>query len=161
MCFSTKQQLNTGKSLPVLYLNLWLRFPTAETANTVISKFLSLYYFMLCAFNGLNILGDPGAVSGGGKKSKRARKKIGRRKVKNENRSPWDSTLNRPVPKPFKILACDWAQKYFCAQSESSSFRVTFVTSYSKVFSAKLFDRLFAIYLLARAGEFPSIEKCH
>ena len=34
------------------------------------------------------ILGDPGAVSGGGKKSKRARKKIGRRKVKNENRSP-------------------------------------------------------------------------
>ena len=109
----------------------------------------------------LLILGDPGAVSGGGKKSKRARKKIGRRKFKNENRSPWDSTLNRPVPKPFKILACDWAQKYFCAQSESSSFRVTFVTSYSKVFTAKLFDRLFAIYLLARAGEFPSIEKCH
>ena len=107
------------------------------------------------------ILGDPGAVSGGGKKSKRARKKIGRRKVKNENRSPWDSSLNQPVPKPFKILACDWAQKYFCAQSESSSFRVTFVTSYSKVFSAKLFDRLFAIYLLARAGEFPTIEKCH
>ena len=30
------------------------------------------------------ILGDPGAVSGGGKKSKRARKKIGQRKVKNE-----------------------------------------------------------------------------
>ena len=60
----------------------------------------------------LLILGDTGAVSGGGKKSKRARKKIGRRKFKNENRSPWDSTLNRPVPKPFKILACDWAQKY-------------------------------------------------
>ena len=107
------------------------------------------------------ILEDPGAVSGGGKKSKRARKKIGRRKVKNENRSPWDSTLNRPVPKPCKILACDWAQKYFCAQSESSSFRVTFVTSYSNVFTAKFFDRLFAIYLLARAGEFPSVEKCH
>ena len=49
----------------------------------------------------------------------------------------------------------------FCAQSESSSFRVTFVTSYSNVFTAKLFARLFAIYLLARAGEFPSIEKCH
>ena len=59
------------------------------------------------------ILGDPGAVSGGGKKAKRARKKIGRRKVKKESRSPWDSSLNRPVPKPFKILACDWAQKYF------------------------------------------------
>jgi len=30
------------------------------------------------------ILGDPGAVSGGGEKSKRARKKSGRRKVKKE-----------------------------------------------------------------------------
>ena len=59
------------------------------------------------------ILEDPGALSGGGKKAKRARKKIGRRKVKKEIRSPWDSSLNRPVPKPFKILACDWAQKYF------------------------------------------------
>ena len=61
----------------------------------------------------LHILGDPGAVSGSGKKAKRARKKIRRRKVTNESRSPWDSSLNRPVPKPFKILACDWAQKYF------------------------------------------------
>ena len=59
------------------------------------------------------ILGDPGAVSAGGEKAKRTRKKFGRRKVKNEGRSPWDSSLNQPVPKPFKILACDWAQKYF------------------------------------------------
>ena len=44
----------------------------------------------------------------------------------------------------------------FCAQSESSSFRVTFVTSYSK-----LLARLFSVYSLAHAGEFPSIEKCH
>ena len=55
---------------------------------------------------------------------------------KNESRSPWDSSLNRPVPKLFKIRACDWAQNIFCAQSESSSFRVTFVTSYSKVFTS-------------------------
>ena len=60
-----------------------------------------------------DILGDPGAVSGSGKKAKRARKKIRRRKVTNESRSPWDSSLNRPVPKLFKIFACDWAQKYF------------------------------------------------
>ena len=43
-------------------------------------------------------------------------------------------------------------KKYFCVQSESSFFRVTFVTSYSKVFADKLFDRspvrLFAICLL-------------
>ena len=33
-------------------------------------------------FRGESILGDPGAVSGGGKKSKRARKKSGEEKVK-------------------------------------------------------------------------------
>ena len=104
------------------------------------------------------ILGDPGAVSGSGEKSKQARKKIGQRKAKNENRSPWDSSLNRPVPKPFKSLPVIGHKNIFCAQSESSSFLVTFMTSYSKVFTAKLFDRLFAIYLLARAEEFPSIE---
>ena len=73
----------------------------------------SLVTLLHVYINTIIILGDPGAVSGGGKKSKRARKKIGRRKVKNENRSPWDSSLNRPVPKPFKVLACDWAQKIF------------------------------------------------
>ena len=46
----------------------------------------------------LGILGDPGAVSGGGKKSKRARKKFGRRKVKNDEKSPWGQGLNGPVP---------------------------------------------------------------
>ena len=35
-----------------------------------------------------HILGDPGAVSRGGKKSKRAKKKFGRRKVKNAEKSP-------------------------------------------------------------------------
>ena len=49
------------------------------------------------------------------------------------------SSLKRPVPKPFKILACDWAQKISC------SFRVTFVTSYSNVFIAKHFAHLIAI----------------
>ena len=43
------------------------------------------------------ILGDPGAVSGGGKKSKRARKKFGQRKVKNANKSPWGQGFNGPV----------------------------------------------------------------
>ena len=70
-----------------------------------------------------HILGDPGAVSGGGKKAKRARKKIGRRKVKKESRSPWDSSLNGPVPKPFKILASDWAQKYFLCPITGKDFK--------------------------------------
>ena len=37
-------------------------------------------------FGAGDLLGDPGAVSGGGKKSKRERKKFGRRKVKNEKK---------------------------------------------------------------------------
>ena len=95
-----------------------------------------------------SILGDPGAVSWVVKKSKRP-------SLQERKRSPWDSTLNQPVPKPIKILVCDWAQKYFCAQSESSSFRVTFVTSYSKEFIDKLFDRLFAILVRFLQESFP------
>ena len=51
------------------------------------------------------------------------RGKIRRRKGKNESRSPWDSSLNRPVPKPFKILACDWAQKYFLCPITGKDFK--------------------------------------
>ena len=43
------------------------------------------------------ILGDPGAVSRGREKSKQARKKFGRRKVKKENKSPWGQGFNGPV----------------------------------------------------------------
>ena len=107
------------------------------------------------------ILGDPGAVSGGGRKAKRARKKIGRRKVKNESRSPWDSSLNRPVPKPFKILACDWAQKYFLCPIRVQLFSCYFRDFLFETVQRKLLARLFAVYSLAHAGEFPSIEKCH
>ena len=64
-------------------------------------------------------------------------------------------SLNLPVPKPIKILVCDWAQKYFCAQSESTPFHVTFVTSYSKEFADKLFDRLFAILIQPVQEKFP------
>ena len=46
---------------------------------------------------GLCILGDPGADSGGEGKSKRA-EKMGRRKVKNGEKSPWGQCLTRPVP---------------------------------------------------------------
>ena len=46
----------------------------------------------------VSILGDPGAVSGGREKSKQARKKFGRRKVKNENKSPLGQSFNGPVP---------------------------------------------------------------
>ena len=98
--------------------------------NKKVRDLIRLFMF-ICFFHFRlrHILGDPGAVSGGGKKAKRARKKIGRRKVKKESRSPWDSSLNRPVPKPFKILACDWAQKYFLCP-----IRVQFFSCYFRDF---------------------------
>ena len=95
-----------------------------------------------------HILGDPGATS-------RDDGIFRRESLLSELTSPWDCTLNRPVPKPNKILVCDWVQKNFCAQSESSPFRVAFVTSYSKVFTYKLFDRLFAILVRLVQESFP------
>ena len=44
------------------------------------------------------ILGDPGAVSGDGEKSKTGEKEFGRRKVKNEEKSPWGQGFKGPVP---------------------------------------------------------------
>ena len=38
------------------------------------------------------------AVGGGRKKSKRARKKFGQRKVKKVKKSPWGQGFNEPVP---------------------------------------------------------------
>jgi len=46
----------------------------------------------------LFILGDPEAFNGGGEKSKRARKKFGRRKVKKESKSPRGQGFNGPAP---------------------------------------------------------------
>ena len=46
---------------------------------------------------GKDILGDPGADSGGEGKSKRA-ENMARRKVKNGEKSPWGQCLTRPVP---------------------------------------------------------------
>ena len=88
-------------------------------------------------------------------------KKSGEEKSRTKIGAPGILLLTDQFRNHLKSLPVIGHKKYFCAQSESSSFSVPFVTSYSKVFTAKLFDRLFAIYLLARAGEFPSIEKCH
>ena len=45
-----------------------------------------------------HIFEDPVAVSGAGKKSKRAWRKFGRRKVKKAKKSPWGQGFNGPVP---------------------------------------------------------------
>ena len=80
--------------------------------NTKVTRCTSITSSWKCLAGGPNRQRLVSNIVGAGKKAKGTRKKIGRRKVKNESRSPWDSSLNRPVPKPFKILACDWVQKY-------------------------------------------------
>ena len=47
----------------------------------------------------------------------------------------------------------------FCAQSESSSFRVTFVTSYSNMFTAKHFARLIAILIFTCSCRRISLDR--
>ena len=42
-------------------------------------------------------------------------------------KSPWDTTLNEPVPRLIRMLVCDWAKKYFFAQSEASICCAAFV----------------------------------
>ena len=102
-----------------------------------------------------------GQLVGAGKRLNGRGKKLGEEKSRKKVGAPGILLLTDQFRNYLKSLPVIGHKNIFCAQSESSSFRVTFVTSYSKVFTAKLFARLFAIYLLARAGEFPSIEKCH
>ena len=42
---------------------------------------------------------------------------------KNARASPWNPALNQPVPKPIKILVCDWAQKIIKVSPFSCCFR--------------------------------------
>ena len=67
------------------------------------------------------ILGDPGAVSGGGKKSKRARKNLGEYKSRTRERAPGDKVLTDQFKTVGAALASDWCQKtfvFFCPITE-------------------------------------------
>ena len=79
------------------------------------------------------ILGDPGAVSGGGKKSKRVRKNSGEKKSRRRRRAPGDKVLTDQFQTAGVILASDWCQKplYFSALSQSSKTRSHFASSYT------------------------------
>ena len=63
-----------------------------------------------------SILGDPGTVSGSGKKSKRARKKFGRRKFKNDELfSSFDFPSPEFFSRPFRLFPaptnCPWVSE--------------------------------------------------
>ena len=68
-------------------------------------------------------------------------KKLGEEKSLTKVGAPGILLLIDQFRNHLKSLPVIGHKNIFCAQSESSSFRVTFVTSYSKVFTAKLFAR--------------------
>ena len=53
-------------------------------------------------------------------------------------KSPWELILAKPVPEVVEFRSADWAEKYFSAQSASSSSRVTLSLSYTKQFSSSI-----------------------
>ena len=81
-----------------------------------------------------NILGDTGAVSGGGEKPQRARKNFGRRKVKNERKSPWGQGFNGPAPNGQSSSGFLLVPENLCfsLQLQSSKTRNRFVFSYTE-----------------------------
>ena len=95
---------------------------------------------LLLVFDVCPILGDPGAVSGGREKSKRARKNFGRRKVKKESKSPRGQGFNGPVPNDRKSSGFSLVPEklfiyffiFFSAQSQSSNTGSRFLFSYTK-----------------------------
>ena len=89
------------------------------------------------------ILGDPGAVSGGGKKSKRARKNPGEEKSRRRRRAPGDKVLKDQFQTVRLVLASDWCQKtfvFFCPiaeQQDQESFRVLLHDRYIQAISRR------------------------
>ena len=84
----------------------------------------NLKYFGIPTCGTWSILGDPGAVSGGGKKSKRVRKKSGEKKSRRRRRAPGNKVLTDQFQTAGVILASDWCQKtfvFFCPITEQQN----------------------------------------
>ena len=67
------------------------------------------------------ILGDPGAVSGDGEKSKTGEKEFGEEKSRTRRRAPGDKVLKDQFQTVGVVLAFDWCQKsfvFFCPITE-------------------------------------------
>ena len=93
------------------------------------------------------ILGDPGAVSGGGKKSKRARKNSGEEKSRRRRRAPGDKVLKDQFQTVRLVLASDWCQKTFvlfcpiAEQQDQESFRVLLHDRYIQASCSPCYSR--------------------
>ena len=82
-----------------------------------------------------------------GKRLNGRAKKSGEEKSRKKVGASGTLLLTDQFQNHFKSLPVIGHKNIFCAQSESSSFHVTFVTSYSNMFTAKHFARLIAILI--------------
>ena len=95
------------------------------------------------------ILGDPGAVGGGGEKSSGREKNSGEEKSKRRIRAPGDKVLTDQFQTVGAILASDWCQKifvFFCPiteQEHEESLRVLLHEIYTHASCSPLVDRGF------------------
>ena len=75
-----------------------------STSSSLLSQFINMF-----------ILGDPGAVSGGGKKSKRPRKKFGPSKVKSDEIVVLDFASPELFSRPLRLFPaptnCPWVSE--------------------------------------------------
>ena len=57
-----------------------------------------------------------------------------------EQKSPWDTSLNEPVPQLIRMLVCDWAQKIILCpiRGQHQSIVLLSWSSYTKKFTCKL-----------------------
>ena len=107
-------------------LTVYLRKLTAKQMNpcqifmqnmTLVNPKLSSF----CNGFGTIILGDPGAVSGGGEKSSGRGKNSGEEKSRRRIRAPGDKDLTDQFQTVGAILVSDWCQKifvFFCPITE-------------------------------------------
>ena len=94
-----------------------------------------------------------------GKRLNGRAKNSGEEKSRKKEGAPGILLLNDQFRNHLKSLPVIGHKNIFCAQSESSSFRVTFVTSYSKLFTAKHFARLIAILILTCSCRRVSLDQ--
>ena len=97
------------------------------------------------------ILGDPGAVSRGGKKSQRARKNSGEEKSRTRERATGDKVLTDQSQTVGAALASDWCQEtlffFSCPiteQQDWESFRVYLHEMYIQASCSPYLSGLFA-----------------
>ena len=119
------------------------------------AHFLSLFHQSNCKASSET----QGQLVGAGKRLNGQGKKSGEEKSGKKVGAPGILLLTDQFRNHLKSLPVIGHKNTFCGQSESSSFCVTFVTSYSNLFTAKHFACLFAILIFTCSCRRVSLDR--